>query len=253
MRAVADRRYLLLLIGGVSALAWLTLWLWGHSPYGRFLHHDDLSGADLGDGLVALVIVAGWTLMIVAMMLPTSLPLVVVFHRLTRQRQNQAWLLGSLLAGYLSMWIVFGVAVHVGDGLLHAAVAQSAWLEAHAWAVGAGLLVLAGLYQFTPLKYACLDQCRSPLSFLTEHWRGRHAGTQAFRLGVHHGLFCIGCCWSLMLLMFAVGMGNLGWMLVLGAVMAIEKNLPWGRRISAPLGVGLLCSGLALGLAAVLA
>ena len=84
--------------------------------------------------------------------------------------------------------------------------------------------MLAGLYQFTPLKYACLDKCRSPLSFITEHWRGSHERTQAFRLGVHHGLFCIGCCWSLMLLMFAVGVGNLGWMLVLGALMAIEKT-----------------------------
>ena len=113
--------------------------------------------------------------------------------------------------------------------------------------------MLAGLYQFTPLKYACLDKCRSPLGFITEHWHGSHERIHAFRLGVRHGLFCIGCCWSLMLLMFAVGVGNLGWMLVLGALMAIEKNLPWGRRFSAPLGVVLLCWGLSLGLEAMLA
>ena len=130
------------------------------------------------------------------------------------------------------------------------AVAQSAWLQAHAWAISAGILVLAGLYQFMPLKYACLDKCRSPLSFITEHWRGNHERTQAFQLGVHHGLFCIGYCWSLLV---AVEVGNLGWMLVLGALMAIEKHLPWGRRFSAPLGVVLLCWGLALGLEAVLA
>jgi predicted metal-binding membrane protein len=253
MRAVAERRYVLLLMSGIIALAWTTLWLWGHSPYGRWLRHDGLSGAGLGDGPVVLVMVAGWTLMIVAMMLPTSLPLVAVFHRLTRRREDHALLVGLLLAGYLGMWTAFGVVVHVGDALLHAAVARSAWLEAHAWAMGAGILVLAGLYQFTPLKYACLERCRSPLSFVTEHWRGRHAWTQAFRLGVRHGLFCIGCCWSLMLLMFAVGAGNLGWMLVLGAVMAVEKNLPWGRRVSAPVGVALLGGGLALGLQAVLA
>jgi predicted metal-binding membrane protein len=253
MRAVADRRYVLLLLSGVIALAWTTLWLWGHSPYGRWLRHDGLGGAGLGDGLVLLVMVAGWTLMIVAMMLPTSLPLVAVFHRLTRQRPNHARLLGLLIAGYLGIWTAFGLVVHVADALLHAAVAQSAWLAAHAWALGAGILVLAGVYQFTPLKYACLDQCRSPLSFVTEHWRGRQEGTQAFRLGLRHGLFCVGCCWSLMLLMFAVGAGNLGWMLVLGAVMAVEKNLPWGRRVSAPLGMVLLGGGLALGLRAVLA
>jgi predicted metal-binding membrane protein len=253
MRAVADRRYVLFLMSGLIALAWLTLWLWGHSPYGRWLHHDGLSGAGLGDGPVVLVMVAGWALMIVAMMLPTSLPLVAVFHRLTRRRPDHARLLGLLLAGYLGAWTAFGVAVHAGDALLHAAVARSAWLTAHAWTIGAGTLVLAGLYQFTPLKYACLDQCRSPLSFVTEHWRGRRERTQAFRLGVRHGLFCVGCCWSLMLLMFAVGAGNLGWMLVLGAVMAAEKNLPWGRHVSAPVGVVLLGGGLALGLRAVLA
>jgi predicted metal-binding membrane protein len=162
MRVVADRRYVLLLTSGLIALAWLTLWLWGESPYGRLLHHDELSRADFGDGLLVLVMVASWTLMIVAMMLPTSLPLVALFHRLTRQRQDHAWLMGLLLAGYLGLWTVFGVVVHVGDALLHAAVVQSAWLETHAWVMGAGLLVLAGLYQFTPLKYACLDKCRSP-------------------------------------------------------------------------------------------
>ena len=90
MRVVADRRYFLLLMGGLIALAWLTLWLWGQSPYGRLLNHDELSGADLGNGLVVLVIVVGWTLMVVAMMLPTSLPLVALFHRLTRQRPGPA-------------------------------------------------------------------------------------------------------------------------------------------------------------------
>ena len=253
MRAVADRRYFLLLMGGLIALAWLTLWLWGQSPYGRLLQHDELSSADLGNSLVALVIVAGWTLMIVAMMLPTSLPLVVLFHRLTRQRRDQRLLVCLLIAGYLSMWTVFGVVIHLGDGFLHTAVRQSPWLGANAWIIGAGILVLAGLYQFTPLKYACLDKCRTPLSFLTEHWRGSRERIHAFRLGMQHGIFCIGCCWSLMLLMFAVGVGNLGWMLILGAVMAMEKNLPWGRRLSAPLGVILLCWGLTLGLEAVLA
>ncbi|MCH7577715.1 MAG: DUF2182 domain-containing protein, partial [Chloroflexi bacterium] len=79
---------------------------------------------------------------------------------------------------------------------------------------------------------------------ITEHWLGNRQQAQAFRLGVHHGIFCVGCCWSLMLLMFAVGVGNLGWMLVLGTVMAVEKNLPWGRRLSAPLGVALLAGAL---------
>ena len=105
-----------------------------------------------------------------------------------------------------------------------------------AWVSGAVILTIAGLYQFSSLKYACLDKCRSPLSFITSRWQGRNESAQSLRIGVEHGLFCVGCCWSLMALMFLVGTGNLIWMLLLGAVMALEKNLPWGHRLSAPLG-----------------
>ena len=101
-------------------------------------------------------------------------------------------------------------------------------------------MALAGLFQFSELKYRCLDKCRTPLSFVIERWRGRAERWNALRLGLHHGLFCLGCCWALMLLMFVVGAGSVGWMLVLGAVMAVEKNLPWGRRLAVPLGIILL-------------
>jgi len=239
---VEDRRALIALLVALAALAWLALWVWGQSPYGRYLSHHSLAEVR-GSAPLMLVFVAGWTLMIVAMMLPTSLPLVALFHRLTRQRASQTRLVALLALGYLGVWTLFGVIVYLSDTALHEAVERLAWLEAKAWLFGAGTLLLAGVYQFTPLKYHCLDKCRSPLSFIMEHWRGSREQAQAFKLGVHHGLFCIGCCWSLMLLMFAVGVGNLGWMLALGMVMAAEKNMPWGRRLSAPLGVVLLAAG----------
>jgi predicted metal-binding membrane protein len=149
--------------------------------------------------------------------------------------------------------MLFGVMVYIGHWGLRQGLEEIAWLEANAWVLGAVTLVLAGLYQFTPLKYQCLDKCRSPLSFIMGHWQGSHEQAQAFRLGVHHGIFCIGCCWSLMLLMFVVGMANIGWMLALGIVMAVEKNMPWGRRLSAPLGAVLLGWGLILVLVATIA
>jgi predicted metal-binding membrane protein len=219
------------------------------------LDHEELAEGSLEGSVlvIGLVFVAGWTLMMVAMMLPSSLPLVGLFRRLVRQRLDRTRLVGLLIAGYLGIWILFGVMVLIGDWGLHQALEKIAWLGANEWALGAATLVLAGIYQFTPLKYHCLDKCRSPLSFIMGHWQGSHEQTQAFRLGVHHGIFCIGCCWSLMLLMFAVGMGNLGWMLVLGMVMAVEKNMPWGRRLSAPLGAVLLGWGLTLVLVATLA
>jgi len=244
---VNDRRLFIFLMLVLVALAWSVLWVWGQSPYARFLSHHSLEEVR-GGGLLMLVFVGGWLVMIVAMMLPTSLPLIALFHRLTQHKPNRPRLVALLLTGYIGVWTLFGVSVYFGDWVLHQAVEQSAWLEEHAWVIGAATLVLAGLYQFTLLKYYCLDQCRSPLSFIAGHWRGGAEQVQALRLGLHHGLFCLGCCWSLMLIMFVVGIGNLGWMLALGMVMAAEKNLPWGRRISAPLGVALMGWGLVLAL-----
>jgi predicted metal-binding membrane protein len=227
------------------ALAWLTLWVWGNSPYARLLSHDAAAAAGGGPGL-ALAFVGGWTLMIVAMMLPSSLPLVMTFNALIRRRADRSTLLALLLVGYLCTWAVFGAVVHAGDLGLHAAVGNIAWLGGHAWVISAITLAGAGLYQFSSLKYRCLEKCRSPLSFITEHWRGHGERGHAFVLGVHHGLFCVGCCWLLMLLMFAVGVGSLGWMLALGALMALEKNMPWGRRVSTPLGVALVAGAMAV-------
>ena len=248
-----DRRLFVPLMVALIALAWLALWVWGQSPYGRFLSHHSVETVR-GNAALMLVFVAGWTLMVVAMMLPTSLPLVALFRTLLRRRPDRTRLTMLLIAGYLAVWTLFGVLVYSGDYILHEAVEQSTWLEDNVVPfIGAGTLIMAGLYQFTPLKYKCLDKCRSPLSFVTEHWRGSHERSQSFLLGAHHGLFCVGCCWSLMLLMFAVGAGSLGWMLVLGAVMAVEKNIPWGRKISTPLGMLLLGWGLAVGAGAALA
>jgi predicted metal-binding membrane protein len=218
--------------------------IWSASPYARFLDHEALGELGSAFGMPYLVFfllfVVGWTLMTIAMMLPTSMPLVTLFRRLTRQRPDRLRLVILLVVGYLGIWVLFGGLAHLGDLFIHGAVEHSAWLGANAWVIGAGTIMLAGIYQFTPLKYKCLDKCRSPLSFIAEHWRGSQEALQAFRLGVHHGLFCIGCCWSLMLLMFVVGVGNLGWMLALATVMAVEKNMPWGRKISAPLGLALV-------------
>ena len=243
MRAVAEYKGFLLLLSGLVALAWLTLWLGGHSPYGRYLAHHEMPLADVENGPMLLIIMLGWLLMIIAMMLPTSVPLLAVFRRMTRQRADRTPLILLVTTGYLNIWALFGVVALLGDGLLHEAVEQSVWLEANAWLTGTGILVMAGLYQFTPLKFYCLEKCRSPLHFIVTHWQGRRDHVQAFRLGLRHGLFCVGCCWSLMLLMFAVGVGNLGWMLVLGATMALEKNLPWGRWFSTLVGALLVCWG----------
>jgi predicted metal-binding membrane protein len=243
----SDRKVFLWSVGSLIILAWLILWLWNGSPYGRYLNHGQLGeiGHD-GTGSVFLAVtlyLMGWTLMTVAMMLPTTLPLLETFRRLTARRPERSQLVALVIAGYLSVWAGFGVAAHLADWVLHQLVERSAWLEGNPWAIGAATLLLAGGFQFSRLKYRCLDKCRAPLSFVMEYWRGRNDYRNAFLLGSNHGIFCVGCCWALMLLMFGVGVGNIGWMLALGAIMAVEKNLPWGRKLSAPLGLALIACG----------
>jgi predicted metal-binding membrane protein len=229
----------------LSALAWLALGWWGQSPYSRYLDHHNLNAVTGSLSLIPLF-VAGWVVMTIAMMLPTSLPLITLFDTITRRRPHHTRLVILLVGGYLVAWSLFGVVVYASDYVLHQIIGHVHWLEENAWLLGASALMLAGIYQFTPLKHLCLEKCRSPLSFIAEHWHGQRETREAVMLGVHHGLFCVGCCWSLMLLMFAIGAGSLGWMLVLGAVMAAEKNLPWGERMSRPLGLVLLIGGVVI-------
>jgi predicted metal-binding membrane protein len=245
---VRDDRLFASALLGLIALAWVSLWIWSSSPWARFLGHEEDGEASLADGYLVplLVFVAGWTVMTVAMMLPSSLPLVTLFRALVRRRPDGGVLVALVIIGYLAVWTLFALVVHAGDRGIHAAVRHVAWLEDNAWAIGAGAVLLAGVYQFSSLKYRCLDKCRSPFSFVMGHWRGGRGRFNALRLGVDHGLFCLGCCWSLMLLLFAVGIGNLAWMLVLATVMAFEKNHPLGRRLSAPLGTALLGWGAVL-------
>jgi predicted metal-binding membrane protein len=253
------RRVFLPLLGGLVALAWISLWLWAGSPYGRYLDHGDWTAS--GPAAVLCRVVPGgsfivpaafsaaaWILMTAAMMLPTTLPLFDAFARVSAGRADSRRLLVLLGLGYMAAWGAFGVLAHALHALLLWSVDRVPALAWHSGLIGAATLALAGAFQFSRLKQRCLDKCRTPLSFVMQHWRGRAAARQAFALGAHHGLFCVGCCWALMLLMFIMGAGSLGWMLALAAAMAVEKNLPWGRRLSTPLGLALLAGAALLAL-----
>ncbi len=236
---------------GLATLSWITLLIWEASPYGRYLHHGDWAtigfGATICTAVPAgawlvpgLLYGGGWLLMSAAMMLPTATPLIRLFDRMIAERPDRAALHALLVVGYLLVWGGFGVVAHLLDRVLHSTIVGWVWLAGHPYVPGAVILSLAGAFQFSALKYHCLDKCRAPLGFLASYWHGPRPWLEAFRLGLAHGVYCVGCCWALMLLMFLVGTGSLGWMLLLGLVMAVEKNHSWGRRLSAPLGGALL-------------
>ena len=238
---------------GLTVLAWASLLFWHASPYGRYLHHWHWKGLGFADAVCsqipggywlapAALYAGSWILMTAAMMLPTVLPLIRKFEGMTTARQDQATLHVLLIVGYLLVWLAFGIAAHLGDRGLHWMASNFGWLASDGWAASAAMLAIAGAFQFSSLKYQCLDKCRSPIAFIMGYWHGPQPRREAFTLGVAHGLYCVGCCWALMLLMFLVGMGSISWMFALAIVMAMEKNHPWGRISAAPLGSCLLAT-----------
>jgi predicted metal-binding membrane protein len=240
-----ERAILFGLIIILALAAWVALWFADDFANGA-LHVHHLGHHAGGSGSTLLLFSGGWTVMIVAMMLPTTLPIISTFHTIASARGDRFLLLGLVVIGYIVTWASFGVIVYLAYLLLHMLVNFIPVLKNNSWVAVPSLLILAGLFQFTSLKYRCLDKCRSPFSFVIEHWQGRWYKWLALRLGIDHGVFCVGCCWALMLLMFIVGLGSVGWMFVLALIMAIEKNVSWGRRISTPLGIVLVSWGVVL-------
>jgi len=221
----------------LSGAAWLALWAWQGSPNAGFLDHGG-SAAPLP--LSAALFTIGWLVMIVAMMLPSSVPLVLTFAALTARRRQPGRLVALVILGYLLVWSGFGLAAWIADLGVHAAVTALPWLAANSRLILGGTLLAAGLWQFSPLRERCLEECRSPLGFVLNRWRGISERREAFTMGLAHGAFCVGCCWSIMLVMFGVGLHSLSLMLVLGGLTAVEKNRTWGRRLTKPIGVVLV-------------
>ncbi len=240
-----------LAIGALIAVSWIALWYWNASPYRRYVEHTGLlePGALLalcraipqGEIVVPMLLYAfGWVLMIAAMMLPTTYPLLAMFRSVTRGRPDENRLTMLAIGGFFVAWFAFGIAAHAADVALARGAREFTWLAVNGWVAGAAVLAAAGLFQFSALKYRCLEKCRTPFTFVASRWHGRSPAREAFRLGLDHGAFCVGCCWALMLCMFVVGTASIGWMLALAALMAAEKNLPSGAGLRLPVGLGLL-------------
>jgi predicted metal-binding membrane protein len=181
-----------------------------------------------------------WAVMMAAMMLPTTLPMVSVFGTLNKSR-GEAGRTIAFVAGYVGLWTAFGATATAAQWTLQAKGLLSPMIVSMSPVLSAALLMIAGVFQFTPLKQVCLRACRSPLGFLLTDWRAGLWG--AARMGVRHGLYCLGCCWALMALLFVGGVMNLLWIAALTLLVAIEKLAPKGELLARALGALMIGAG----------
>jgi predicted metal-binding membrane protein len=186
-----------------------------------------------------------WVVMMVAMMTPSAAPMILMFAGVNRRRREQQEAsyvpTGVFLLGYLAVWAAFSVIATAAQWGLHDASLLSPMAAITSPVVGGVLLVAAGFYQWTPLKHACLSKCRSPLGFVLTEWR--EGGRGAFLMGLKHGGYCAGCCWSLMALLFVAGVMNLLWVAAIAGLVLLEKVAPAGDRLGRVAGVVLVVWG----------
>lgn len=254
-RALARDRWI---VGGclalVAALAWLWLWRQSVEMTSNSMAASSMPDMDMGGAMMVSTADAGpylmsafimWLLMMIAMMLPSAAPMILLYGKLARGARAQ----GAALAPtaifafvYLATWAAFSIAAAIAQLLLiRMGFVSEMTLAFGNWRIGGALLIAAGLYQLTPLKRACLESCRSPMSFLMRLWRPSWTG--AVRIGLAHGLYCLGCCALLMALLFVFGVMNLAWVAALTLFVLTEKLLPFGSRIGTLGGFIAVCVG----------
>jgi predicted metal-binding membrane protein len=179
-----------------------------------------------------------WVAMMVGMMFPAAVPMVLMYGRM---RRNDPLSVSLFIGSYIALWIVFGGLAFALGRVVETEAGRSMWFAGN-WARGGGaLLLLAGLYQLTPLKDVCLRHCRTPMAFVMTQWRDGRTG--AVRMGTTHGMYCIGCCWLLFLVLVPLGVMNVAAMVAVTIVVFGEKVLPWGRRIAQFAALGLIVYG----------
>jgi predicted metal-binding membrane protein len=230
-------RYLIL--GGLlilSVLAWALL-IWQSSTMSS-------QAMSLTMGMSAFLFIAIWILMMVAMMFPTAAPMILMFTKIyagKRQQGNPFVPTWVFVSAYLLVWSLFGAVAYPLAAGIDKLAAQSMWHMENVVRFGGVILLVAGLYQLSPLKDICLSKCRTPWQFILGSWRDGYRG--AFRMGVEHGAYCLGCCWLLFVVLFPLGIMNLAVMALVTALIFAEKALPIGRQISKLAGMGLIIYG----------
>lgn len=244
----ALRRERLVVVGGLLAVIGLS-WAYLLAGAGTMQEMGDMlmpMSSGPWDMSHAFVMLAMWTVMMAAMMLPSAAPMILLYGTIARARSARGEeVAGSAVftAGYVAVWAAFSLAAVALQYALEAAALLSPMMESSSVVLAAAILVMAGVYQWTPLKQACLRHCRSPLEFVMTQWREGRRG--AFVMGARHGAYCVGCCWMLMLLLFVGGVMNLVWIAALAAYVLVEKLSPAGHWVGRATGLLLIGWGVA--------
>lgn len=231
-------------IPAVIAAAWLLAVFAQAGGRAEALHHDGLAHAGLPLWLVVALFIVSWQAMTAAMMLPSTIPMLRLFAVASATQDRRRVAFGAFIGGYALVWSLFGLGAFAFDLGLHRLLEHRPWLVDRPHILTGAVLIVAGVFQFSTLKDRCLDTCRHPGAYLLPRYRRGVAN--AYRLGWSHGLFCLGCCWALMLVMFTVGMANLSWMAVLTALMVYEKVGRAGRTLGDFAGGALIALGTAV-------
>lgn len=229
-----ERRLILALLVGLAAICWVIV--------GQQVAMPGSMG--LTAGMSAPVFLAVWVAMMVAMMFPAAAPMILMFARVSagKRQRGQVFVPTWIFVGsYLMVWTAFGALAYVGALATQGLAARSMWVMDNAARLGGGVLILAGLYQLSPLKNLCLTKCRSPINFILNSWHDGYRG--ALRMGLAHGAYCLGCCWLLFAILFPLGVMNLAAMVVITLLIFGEKSLPMGREISRVAAVALVGYG----------
>jgi predicted metal-binding membrane protein len=193
----------------------------------------------------ALMMFLMWSIMMVGMMLPSATPAILIYNGIAKKASREGssvaptWIFTS---GYLLMWVLFSILATVAQWALDSAALLSPMMVSTSSTLGATLLIVAGVYQWLPIKNACLRHCRSPIEFISSHWQAGNLG--ALNMGIRHGLYCLGCCWVLMSLLFLGGVMNLLWIALITLFVLVEKLLPYGDIGGRLLGLGMIAIGL---------
>jgi len=191
-------------------------------------------------------VIAMWAVMMFGMMIPSAAPMILIYARVGRQAAAQDKpfaATGWFAAGYLLVWTLFVLAATSAQWALDRAALLNSMMEGTSNLLGSIVLIAAGLYQCTPLKDACLSQCQAPLHFIQRHGGFRRHTASSLALGARHGVYCVGCCWELMALLFVGGVMNVLWIATLAILVLLEKVIPAGRLISRISGAGFIAGG----------